>query len=216
MSNSSSGRKPRRVEQTPHQDKARGRNGKRATSGPKIALIVIIVVAVIVVLAAASLANKSSAPLTINKGDRLQFMIEGYTPQGNTTGSLIIEVTNATTTSFEVTYTITLQNQTTRTPVDFSGASGNWAANIGGVMDKLSGSSKTPNVSNETTLYTVYGARSAIGYTITTTTQSGTGLYYEYWLDSTNKCPYLAVQQYADGVANTFTLLYTNILDFQT
>jgi hypothetical protein len=216
MSKSSSGRKARRAKQDPDQGKVRGRNGKRATNGPKIALVVIIVVAVIVVLVAASLANRSSAPLTINKGDRLQFLIEGYTPQGNTTGSLIIEVTNATTTSFEVTYTITLQNQTTRTPVDFSGASGNWAANIGGVMDKLSGSSKTPNVSNETTLYTVYGARSAIGYTITTTTQSGIGLYYEYWLDSTNKCPYLSVLQYANGDAVTSTLVYTNIIDFQT
>jgi hypothetical protein len=173
-------------------------------------------VAVIVLLVAASLADRSSPALSINKGDRLQFLIESYESQVNSTGSLIIEVTNATSTSYEVTYAITLQNKTTRTVVDFPGASGSWQTNIGGVMNKLSGSSSAASVSNETTLYTVYGAKSAIGYTITTTTQSGTGLYYEYWLDSTNKCPYLTVLQYANGDAVTCTLLHTNILDFQT
>jgi hypothetical protein len=209
-------RKAKRSAKGADQDKAPGRNGKRASSGPKIALIVVVAVAVVILLVAAALANSSSPGLDVKKGDRLQYMIESYESKQNSTGSMVVEVTNTTTTSFEVTYAITLQNKTTKTVVNFPGASGGWGANIGEVMNKLSGSSSPVSVSNQTTLYTVYGAKSAIGYTITSTTQSGTGLYYEYWLDATNKCPYLTVLQYANGDAVTCTLLYTNIAEFQT
>ncbi len=195
--------------------KSSGGNGKKASKGRKVLLIIALALAICTVVVVATLANSSSRGLDIKKGDTVKYLIESYAEQKNTTGSLIIEVTNATSTSYEITYAITLDTKTTRTVVQFTGASGDWSSNIADVMNKLSGSSSSATVSNETELGTIYGAQEAIGYTITTTTKSGIGLYYEYWLGSTNKCPYLLVLQYANGDAVTATLMYTNIAEFQ-
>jgi hypothetical protein len=126
-----------------------------------------------------------------------------------------VEATDVSGSFFEITYTITIQNKTTKTAVDFNGASGTWGSNIGGIMDKLSGSPSSATATNETTIPTIFGIKSVIGFVIQTTTQSGVGLYFEYWLDSTTKCPYTVQYLYANGDTVTCSLVHTNIAEFR-
>jgi hypothetical protein len=189
-------------------------NGKRPSKNRKVLLIIVLALALCAVVLVATLANGSSRGLDIKKDDSIQYVLESSS--SNTSGSLRIVVTNATSSSFEITYEITLNNQTTRKVVPFTGASGDWRSNIGNVMDKLSGSSSSATVSNETQVETLGGTKDATGYVITTTTQSGLGLYYEYWLGSTNKSPLKLVLTYSDYTNIIGNLIYTNIAEFQS
>ncbi len=191
-------------------------DGKRPSRKRNVLLIIVLSLAICAVVLAATLANSSSRGLDIQKGDSMQYSLASYTGQKNASGSLIIEVTNQTSNSYEITYAITLENKTTRTVVQFTGASGAWSSNIANVMNKLSGSSSSATATNETEMYTVYGTKQATEYTIDTTTKSGIGLHYTYWLASTNNCPLQMALLYGNGDIVTATLVYTNIAEFQS
>lgn len=188
-------------------------NGKRPSKKRNVLLIIVLSLAICAVALAAMLANGSSRGLDIHKGDNIQYLLDSSS--SNTTGSLRIIVTNATSTSYEVTYEITLDDKTTKTIVPFTGASGDWRSNIANVMNKLSGSSSSAMISNETQVMTKDGLKDATGYIITTTTNKGLGLHYEYWLGSTNKCPLKLVLTYSDYTNLIGNIVYTNIAEFQ-
>ncbi len=203
-------------------DGTKGRESGPASGGKaprrKGANRTLVIVALLAVLAAvvifAMYGNTSVAKLQVAKGDQLQYSISGYESGKAVSGALSMTVNSTTSSSFTVTYAITIGNNTTRNDVKFDGASGGWSANVDDVVGRLSGSDAQATAGNTTTFSTAYGTKELVGYSISSTSQSGIGILFQYWVDSTTRCPYLMSMTYANGDVLSFTLVYTNISAF--
>jgi len=193
------------------EDSLRRSGGSKGIGGHKAAIIALIALAVCAIVIVAALANTSFSRLSIEEDDHLMYAIQSYESTGNYTGSLTIWVTSVSVSSFVVRYSITIHGNTTNSEVEFTGASGGWAANIGNVVGRLSGSDAKATFTNSTTLGTAYGSLAVDGYTITTTTPAGANLRFDYWLDVETRCPYLIQFLYGNGDMVTCSLEYTDI-----
>lgn len=204
---------------TSSQDDTRA-DGRKRSAGRKgrnkLFLLIVLVIIASAMIIGVAFTNTSVGGSEIKKGDNLQYSIEGYESGRNVTGALEIEVTSASSNSFKVNYKITLNGDTTSTDVTLNSVSGGWSENAGDVVSALSGSSNSATPGNTTTYYTLFGQKDLTGYTITTTTKSGEGVFFEYWLDTTTHCPYVMAMTYQNGDTLTFTLVYTSISDFDS
>ncbi len=163
----------------------------------------------------AMLGNTSVAKLQISKGDQLQYSITGYESGKTVSGALTIEVTKTSTTSFTAAYSITIDDIINRTEVVFDGASGGWSSNVDDVVGRLSGSISAAAAVNTSTYSTLFGAKELTAYAISATSQLGKSVLFQYWLDTTTKCPYLLSMTYGNGDVLTFSLVYSNIAAFK-
>jgi hypothetical protein len=187
----------------------------KGNRGRRILIIAAIAVICGAVIFIAMLGNTSVAKLQISKGDQLQYSISGYESGDAVSGALTIEVTKTGSNSFTAIYSITIGDVTNRTELDFDGTSGGWSSNVDEVVGRLSGSGSTATVGNTSTYSTLFGTKELTAYTISATSQLGKSILFQYWLDTTTRCPYLLSMTYGNGDVLTFTLVGTNIGAFE-
>lgn len=198
-------------------DKGTSRAGSfmRGSKGRRLVLIIVLALICGAVIFMAMVGNSSVAKLQVAEGDQLQYSITGYESGRAVSGALTIEVTKAGSSSFTATYSITIDDNINRTELVFDGASGGWSSNVDDVVGRLSGSGSAATAGNTSTYSTLFGTKELTAYSISTTSQMGKSVLYQYWLDAGTRCPYLLSMTYGNGDVLTFNLVYTNISAFK-
>jgi hypothetical protein len=170
-----------------------------------IAIVVVVACAIVAAVVILGLGNGNGDLSGIRNGEYMSYNVTATMSGQTMTGTMRMDVSNVTSSTMTVKYTITIAGRSTSEEATLNYSGDSWStAQVG-----TPGGSNTTYIGQES-MSTVYGTMTVYHYS-----EQYSGYAYEFWSGS-NGCPYKIVYAYTSGMIVTCMLHDTNIKDFKS